>query len=164
MAIPSCRSSVIVLGIRRWAATVIGLPGLGLERKEDRRPAILVWRAPLENQAAIRPDPIVMPVLIAIPLVHVDVVNAVAGSEAKDLVRRVVLRPPARTVGVEPAGRVGERAFDVEIELVGEVVAWARKAGRDAPHVAAVEHPAALVIQGETAGSRLDMAIAVVDR
>jgi hypothetical protein len=99
--------------------------------------------------------------LVAVALVHMDVVDAVTGSEAEHLVGRVRLRSPARTVGVEAAGRVVERALDVIIELVDKIVARTGAAGRDTPHVAAVEHSAALVIQGERARSRLDMVIAV---
>ena len=60
--------------------------------------------------------------LVAIALVHVDVVDAVARSEAEHLVG-VPSPAPARAVDMEPAGRVGSRALDVEIELVDEIVA-----------------------------------------
>src|SRR5829696_6730163 len=104
-----------------------------------------------------------MPMLVAIALVHMDVVDTVAGCEAEDVVWRVKLRAPARAVGMEPAGRVGSQALDVKIELVDEIVARTGTVGRDAPHVAAVEHAAALVVQCEPARSRLDGDLAVGD-
>jgi hypothetical protein len=62
---------------------------------------------------------------------------------------------------MEPAGRVSSQALDVKLELVDEIVARTRAAGRDAPHVAAVEHTASLIVEGEPAGSRLHAEIAV---
>jgi hypothetical protein len=62
---------------------------------------------------------------------------------------------------MEPAGRLSSQALDVKIELVDEIVARTRAAGRDSPHVAAVEHTASLIVEGESAGSRLHEEIAV---
>ena len=93
-----------------------------------------------------------------------DVVNAVAGSETEHLVGGPVLWAPSRTVRVQPAGPIGEQPLDVNIELVDEVVSGAGEAGRGPTHVAAIEHSSPLVIQGEAAGLRLHVLLAVFNR
>jgi hypothetical protein len=101
--------------------------------------------------------------LVAIALVHVDVMDAVAGTETEYVVRRTQFRSPTRSVGVEPASGVGSRTLDVIIELVDEIVAGTGTAGWDAPHVAAVEHAASLIVQRQLARARVDAEIAVAD-
>src|SRR5215204_1789793 len=97
-----------------------------------------------------------MPMLVAIALVHVDVVDTVAGCEAEDVVWRVKLRAPARAVGMEPPGRVGSQALDVKVELVVVIVARTGTGGGGGPRVAAVGHAAALVVECERARGRLE--------
>jgi hypothetical protein len=64
---------------------------------------------------------------------------------------------------VEPDGCVRHGALDAQVELVHEIVARARPARRDAPHVAAVEHPAALVIERKAARPGRDNEVAFFD-
>ena len=140
----------LVPGYGDGVAMVVGMPGLGLEREKNRGEAIAAWL--VEDETAVGPDPVVVPMLIAIALVHMDVVDAVAGCEAEDVVWCVNLRPPARAIGVESASRSRFEALDVKIELVDEIVARTRPVCRYPPHMAAVEHAAALEIQGKPAG------------
>src|SRR5918997_1291304 len=97
-------SPITLIGIRDGIATVVGVPRLGLEREKNSGPAIVARL--LEDEAAVGPDSIVVPVLVAIALVHVNVVDAIAGCETEYQVWRIVLRSPARAEGMEPTRRV----------------------------------------------------------
>ena len=140
-----CWSAVSVIRVRDGIATVVGVPRLGLEREKNRGPAIVARL--VNDETTVGPDSVVVPMLVAITLVHVDVVDAVAGCEPEHLVRRAMLWSPARAEGKEPARRIGSQALDVEIELVDEIIAWTGTVGGNAPHVATVEHPTSLVVQ-----------------
>jgi hypothetical protein len=97
------------------------------------------------------------------PSVHVDVVDSVAGGEAKDLVGQLRFRTPARAIGKEPRRGIGEGAFDTVIQFFDQVVVRPRAVGGNAPHVPAVEHPAPLVVEGKAVRPRLDRQVAIGD-
>jgi hypothetical protein len=131
------------------AGEVVGVPCLGLEGEEDRHP--LALGGVVGQQAAVLPDAVVLLELWAVALVHVDVVDAVAGSEAEDLVAGGLGSPPLPE-GVQPGGGVGGGALDVVVELVGEVVVWPGCGGRHRPEQLPVEQVGADVVQRLLAG------------
>jgi len=65
----------------RIACHVVRVERLRLEGEEEGQPAILVRK--MEEETAILPDPVVPRVLPHAPLIHVDVVDAVAGLEVE---------------------------------------------------------------------------------
>ena len=91
IVIERCRFPVVMIRIGNRIPALVGVPGLGLEREEDGRPATVARVA--KDETAVRPDPIVVPMLVTIALVHVHVVDAVARSEAEHEVGSVRLRP-----------------------------------------------------------------------
>src|SRR5688500_15489609 len=60
-------------------ATVVGMPRLGLNREKDSGPAIVAGL--VNDEAAIGPDLVVVPVLVTVALMHRDVMNAVSRCE-----------------------------------------------------------------------------------
>ena len=99
---------------------VIGVPGLGLERQEDRHP--LVLGRVVQQQPAVLPDPIIAAELLAVALVHVDVMDPVAGQEPEHLVPGGRLGPPSLPEGIDPGRRVGRGPLYEVVELVGQVI------------------------------------------
>jgi hypothetical protein len=80
-----------------------------------------------------------------------DVVDAIAGSEAEDLVAGGLGSPPLPE-GVQPGGGVGGGALDVVVELVGEVVVGPGCGGGHRPEQLPVEQVGADVVQRLLAG------------
>ncbi len=115
-----CRSAEIdgVTGL------VVGVPGLGLEFEEDRRPYFPVRE--FEHQPAVLPWPVVArePSDWVSPI-HMDIVNAAARPEAEIIVR-FGLRAPRLTECVDHRAFVCERALDELVELLVEVIIGSR--------------------------------------
>jgi hypothetical protein len=125
-----------------------------LEGQENRTPTIQLWL--MEDEAAVGPGAVIMPVFVAIALVHVYVVDPISRRKSKHLVRRRGLWTPTRAIGVETVFCARQQAIDTKVELIDEVIARSKTGRRDASHVASVKHAASLVVQGQSAGTRLD--------
>jgi hypothetical protein len=123
-----------VIGFPRFNAgkgvpgLVVGVPGLGLEGQEDRDP--LVLGRVVHQQTAVLPNPVVSTELLAVALVHVDVMDPVAGRETKDLVRGGRLGSPSLPERVQPGSWVGYGPLHEVVQLVGQVVVGPRGRGR----------------------------------
>ena len=78
----------------RVSRPVVRVPRLRLELHEDGGPLVLIRK--VHHQAAILKHPVIARELTGVALVHVDVVDAVAGQEAEVLV--LDARPPVPTV------------------------------------------------------------------
>jgi hypothetical protein len=136
------------------------VPRLGLKRQEDPDP--LVLGRVVQQQAAVLPDAVVPAEALAVALIHVDVVNPVAGQEAEDLVGDPGFGAPALPEGIHAGSRVRGGAAHEVVQLVGQVVVGPWRAGRLRLHLLPVEqvradevqrHPAGLVGQrGKTVG------------
>ena len=96
------------------------MPALRLELQEYRGPLVLVWK--VHQQPAVLIYAIIVDETTGIALVHVDVVNTVAGQESEVLVLGGGFGTPALTEGVNQRILVGHGALHHPIELVVEVV------------------------------------------
>src|SRR5438034_1112458 len=101
-------------GFRRRAylvpRDVIGVPGLRLKLEEDRDPLVLVGE--MKEKTTVLPDAVIFDERLDVALVHVDVVDSVAGLEPKVLVL-LALWPPALSKGVNQSLLVCHRTLDV---------------------------------------------------
>jgi hypothetical protein len=129
---------------------VVGMPGLRLERQEDRHP--LVLGRVVQQQPAVLPDPVITAELLAVSLVHVDVMDPVAGQEPEHLVPGGRLGPPPLPERIDPGRRVGRGPLDKMVQLVGQVVVGPGGGGRDRPHPLAVEQVGPDEVQGQPTG------------
>lgn len=111
----------------------------------------MVVLAVFKQEPAIAPGAVVRAVLVPIALIHMHIMQTIARLKREQLIRLTVLRAPAGAVGVNAHGGVGHGLLNAERELFDEVIAGARATGRDATHVAAVKHAAALVVEREAA-------------
>lgn len=131
---------------------VVGVPGLALEGEEDADPPGLCRE--VEEQATVLPDAVVALEAPAVALVHVDVVDAVPGQEAEDLVADGGLGPEALAEHVRPGGRIGHRALDVVVEQIGQVVVGALRVRGQRTHRRRVEEVAAHEVKVRAARPR----------
>jgi hypothetical protein len=69
------------------------MPGLRLEGQENRHPLVLGRIG--QQQPTVLPDPIITAELLAVALIHVNVMNPVTGQEPEHLVPDGRLRPPS---------------------------------------------------------------------
>jgi hypothetical protein len=133
------------------AGRVVGVPHLTLEGEEDADPTILVRE--VQQQSAVLPHAVVPGEGAAVALVHVDVVDAVAGSEAEYLVGLVRLRRPPFPEGVDHRLRLGDRPPHPVVQEVSKVVVGTRHVGREHAHSVAVADVAADEVQVRGAGT-----------
>ena len=119
------------------AGYIVGVPGLRLKGEEDGDP--LIGRGKAEDEAAVLPHSIIVPVPGIVALIHMDVVNAVARIEMEDLVRGPRLRAPARAESEDLGGCLACGAIDIVGQSVAQVVVVARQARREQAHVESVE-------------------------
>jgi transposase, IS6 family len=91
------------------AGLIVGMPGLRLEGQEDRHP--LVLGRVVQQQPAVLPDPVVTAKLAAVALVHVDVMDPVAGQKPEHLVAGGRLGPPPLPEPKDPGRRIGGGPF-----------------------------------------------------
>lgn len=120
-----------------------------LKGEEDRAPAVVI--PVFKQESTIPPGTIVGAVFVPVALVHMHVVQTIAGLKVKDVVCLPNLWAPARAEGVQAHGGIGDGLIDAQGQRINEVIARPRAAGRDAAHLAAVEHAAALVVEGQAA-------------
>ncbi len=99
------------------------------------------------EQGAVLPDPVVGAELSAVALVHVDVVDTVAGPEPEHLVGDVRLGAEPLPEEVQGGGGVGDGPLHVVVEQVGQVVVGAREVGREQSHRGGIEQVAADEVQ-----------------
>src|SRR4051812_36264842 len=78
---------------------VVGMPGLGLKLQEQSGPTACGGKK--EQQSSVLPHTIVIHKSGRVSLIHVDVMNAVAGQEAEDLVAVTGFRPPSLSKSVD---------------------------------------------------------------
>src|SRR6185312_4819784 len=140
--------------LQPMAALIVGMPGLRLEGEEDADP--LIGRGEVQDEAAVLPDAIVLLELPDIALVHVDVVNAVAGLEAEGLVGLAWFRPPTVAVGENARVRLVAGTIDEVREAVAEIVVRSQQIRRQGPHVQAIEEIATDEVERQAAGLLCD--------
>jgi len=99
---------------------VVGVPRLRLKRQEDTDP--LVLGRVVQQQPTVLPDAVVLAEALTVALIHVDVMNPVAGPKAEDLVRDPGFWPPALPEGIQAGSRVDGGAAHEVVQLVGQVV------------------------------------------
>ena len=107
---------------------IVGMPCLRLECKKRGDP--LVGRRKVQYQAAILPYAIVLAIGGAVALIHMDVVDAIAGLEVEHLVSNSLLGPPTLAEGVHQSIGFVDRAFDVMLDAVAEIVVRPRQIRR----------------------------------
>jgi hypothetical protein len=109
-------SHSVIVWQRRGAgiAPVVRVPGLGLEREKHGGPAALSGIK--EDQTTVGPRRIIVPVLVVVALIHVHIVNSVAGLKAKDMIWTPHFRTPSRAVRIETFGGVGNSALHPVVE------------------------------------------------
>jgi hypothetical protein len=135
------------LGLRdRVSRFVVRMPRLRLKREEDTDP--LIRRRERQQQCAVLPHAIVADELCHVPLVHVNVMNAVAGQEIEDLVARLRLGSPSLAERIDARVVFLDGALDEVLELIAEVVVRPRKAVRQQFHVEPVEEVRADEVEG----------------
>jgi hypothetical protein len=106
----------------------------------------------VQQQPAVLPDPVVTAELLAVALVHVDVVDPVAGQEPEDLVPGGRLGPPPLAERIDPGRRVGRGPFHEVVQLVGQVVVGPGGGGRHRTHHCPVEQVGPEEVKGQAAG------------
>lgn len=93
------------------------------------------------------PDSVIAGMGRNIPLIHVNVVNAVAWSEAKYFVGDTLLRAPSFAKRIDQCIRLLDRAGNIVLYLVAQIVIWTRQIGREEPHIQPIEEIAANKIE-----------------
>ena len=106
----------------------------------------------MQQQPAILPDAVVLAEMLAVALIHVDVMNPVAGPKTEDLVRDPGFWPPALPEGIQAGSRVRGGAAHEVVQLVGQVVVGPWHAGRLRLHLLPVEQVRADEVQRHPAG------------
>ena len=129
---------------------VVGVPGLALEREQDRDP--LVLGGEVHQQAAVLPGAVVGGEPAAVALVHVNVVDAVSWREAEDLVRHAGSGPHRWPKANRRALGIHRRPRDIVRELVGKVVVRSGCCRGHRPHRVPVEEVSPDEVQGQAAG------------
>lgn len=133
----------------RVPGLVIGMQSLRLKGQEQGAPA--VQGGVVNQKRTVLPDAVVADEAAGVALVHVDVVDAVAGREAEHLVA-LALRAATFTERVNHRVRVGDRPLQLARQQVAEVVVHAEQIVRQGDHLLEVEGVAANEI--DTAAAR----------
>ncbi len=107
----------------------------------------------MQQQSAVLPDPVVAEEAPAVALVHMDVVDPVAGQEPEHLVLDVRFGAEAGAEEVQACVRVVHRAPHVVVEEVGEVVVGARDVRRQRAQAGRVEEVAAHEVEVRASGT-----------
>ena len=124
---------------------VVCVPTLRLKLEEDGNPLSL--RREVNDHAAVLPHTIIADEIPHVALIHVDVVDAVAGKEAEVLVLLVILRSPALAECIDYRLFVGDSALHDAINLLVEIVIKTGNVERQRPHFRAVEEVPADVVE-----------------
>ena len=96
-----------------------------------------------------------------VALVLVDVVDPVPWEEPEDLVRLVLLRPPALPEGVHLGVVLLAGPRNIMLDPVTEVIIRARQVGRQWPQAQPVEEIASDKVEGQATGLALQLCEAV---
>src|SRR5688572_26092876 len=96
-----------------------------------------------------------VPAGVGIALVHVDVVDAVAGQKPEHFVPFSLLRAPTRAEGIQGDLWIAQSSLDKIAELFVEIVVLTRKIMWELAHLFAVEQVAPNVVERGTTGPAL---------
>src|SRR5688572_8720802 len=97
----------------------------------------------LHEQTAVLPDAVVSDEPADVALVHVDVVNAVAGEESEELVLLVVLRSPPLAERIDDGVLRRDGTLHDPVDLLVQIIVEARDVERKRPDARAIEEIAA---------------------
>jgi hypothetical protein len=103
--------------------TFVRLSRPGLKPQEDTDLVFVLGQ--VQNKSAVLPNTILVALLPRVALFHVNIVDSIAGFEAEVLVF-CLFSSPQRTKGIQRCRRHVQRAFDVLIHLLAQVVIESR--------------------------------------
>ena len=115
----------LVHNVDGMSGDIVGVPCLRLEGQEHADP--LVARGKVQDQATVLPYAIVVAKGGVVALIHVDIVDAIAGLKVEHLVRNSLLWPPTLAEGVDHRIRFVDCAFDVVLDAIAEIVVRSRQ-------------------------------------
>ena len=119
---------------------VIGMPGLGLELQKHADP--LAGPGKIKQEGPILVYPVIAGKTPHIALIHMDIVDTIAGAEAEYLVGRVAFGPPTLAEGIDKRLLVGHRTLYELIDFLVQIVIRTGCAEGEHAHIARIKQVA----------------------
>src|SRR5262249_764676 len=115
---------------------IVGVPGLRLKCEKDGNP--LLRCGEVENQPTILPHTVIADKWLRIALVHVNVVDAIAGAEMKDLIGLLLWSPTLTKSIYERIGLI-DGTHGIVLQPIRKIVIRTRYAWWQLVHVQSIE-------------------------